>query len=69
MQSLMQHPGWERLVKVIDQKITAGRDAMETTGRDIDLQRGGLKALRMVKGLPQYAIERAAAELKLHRGE
>lgn len=69
MQSLLQHPGWKRLAGTIDQKVTAGRDAMERTGRDIELQRGGLKALREIKGLPAHAIDRAGAELALHRGE
>lgn len=69
MQSLMQHPGWRRLRHVIDQKITAGRDEMERTGQNVDLQRGALKALRNIKGLPEHAIERAGVELEAHRGE
>ena len=68
MRSLVEHPGWQRLAKVIDQKITAGRDEMERTGRDIEMQRGALKALRIIKGLPDHAIERATAELDHHRG-
>lgn len=68
MHSLMQHPGWARLCKVIDQKIVAGRDTLEQ-GRDTDTTRGAIKALRIIKGIPQDGINRAAAELKLHRGE
>lgn len=63
MESLQEHPGWQRVVAVIDQMIVGARDEMERTGRDVDLFRGGLKASRKIKGLPQLAIERATAEL------
>lgn len=69
MHSLLDHPGWKRLVKVIDQKVTAGRDEMERTGRDIDIQRGAIKMLRLVKNIPQRAVESATAELDKHRGK
>jgi plasmid stabilization system protein ParE len=69
MQSLAEHPGWLRLQQVLNQKITAGRDEMERTGRNVDLLRGAVRAVREIKGLPEYAIERAHAELSLHRGE
>lgn len=69
MQSLLQHPGWRRLVDTIDQKITAGRDGMERTGQNIELSRGAIRALREIKALPDFAIERADLELARHRGE
>lgn len=69
MQSLARHPGWKRIMDTIDQKITAGRDSMEATGRDIELKRGALKALREIRGITDFAIERADAELSKHRGE
>lgn len=69
MQSLAQHPGWLRIQHVLNQKVTGGRDEIERTGRNVDLLRGGVRACREIKGLPEYAIERANAELSLHRGD
>lgn len=69
MKALVEHPGWARLCDTIDQMIVAARDKMESTGQNIEQLRGGLKALRKVRGIPEHAIERANAELALHRGD
>lgn len=63
MEQLLASPSLPIFLSIVEDLIEQGRDKLEA-GKDMDLTRGEIQALRRVLQLPTEAINVAAGEIK-----